>query len=378
MKILLMPHMFLPRIGGVEIVCSNLAEALRDEGHFVYIVTSKMPKYLPLNQNWNGIKIVRLPFRYPGKTLKANLSFMVNGLFSIIALSYIICKYRFDVINLHFISHNAVYLLLCSYFSKSAIVTSIHGSDVMDFITKNKIIERLSCGIIKRSKFISSNSKYLGNTLQNKLHIEIEDKLKIIPNGIYIGRTSKPIKIDYDYNSYILSVGRLNPVKGYDILIKAFNAAKNKINDLKLVIIGDGPERENLEALISRYNLDNRIFLLGRQNHEIVIEYMKKCYCYVTCSRKEAFGLTNIEAMSLGKLVVSSKVGGISEYITHNENGILFKTNSVKDLKEILIDLCKNEYNIDTIRNAGKKFAIEKYDLNIIFMKYKALYDLCV
>lgn len=149
----------------------------------------------------------------------------------------------------------------------------------------------------------------------------------------------------------VIAAGRLDWVKGYDLLIEAFQYVVEKHPDWKLKIFGSGKERENLANLIQEKKLYNNVFLMG-STKELAKELMKSSI-FVVSSRMEGFGLVIAEAMQCGVPVVSFDCPhGPSEVINDGEDGILVENGNIKKLGEAINRLIENE---DLRKEMGKK-----------------------
>lgn len=145
--------------------------------------------------------------------------------------------------------------------------------------------------------------------------------------------------ISENIGKYILSVGSLTRNKRHGELIKTFKEyIEENTNDINLVIIGEGEERDNLEELIKTLDLENRVFLLG--NRENPYKYMKKCEIYIQPSLNEAFPLVLMESMTLGRPVISFKNNGGREILEEGKYGILYEKN--EELKNSIKTLLGN------------------------------------
>jgi len=121
-----------------------------------------------------------------------------------------------------------------------------------------------------------------------------------------------------------LSIGRLVDIeKGFSVLIGAFSLLVNKGYDLDLVIAGDGPDKEMLLNYSVKLGVEDRVHFLGSVTREYLSSLYETCEVFVHPPRLEAFGLVILEAISLGKPVVATKIGGIPEIIEDGRNGIL-------------------------------------------------------
>lgn len=134
-------------------------------------------------------------------------------------------------------------------------------------------------------------------------------------------------KLEKDYGKYIISVGSLTENKNHKLLINAFKILKDKYKvSEKLLIAGEGKERENLEKQIRELNLENDVLLLGQKENPY--KYIKNSELYVISSKDESFSLTLVEAMFKKKLVISVKSNGPIEILKNNKYGVLVENNA--------------------------------------------------
>ena len=196
-----------------------------------------------------------------------------------------------------------------------------------------------------------------------------------------------------NFKNFILFVGNLEKVKGVEYLIKAFrkvynanekrnvsatNNNANSINEIKLVIVGDGSERKNLESVVSNSksqisSFKSKIKFKGYLSLEETRNVMKDCYCLVLPSLSEGLGRVILEAMALGKPVIGSNVGGIPDLIRDGENGFLVEPKNVEELAEKIRVLLNNKQLAIEMGEKGrefieKNFSNEKYIENYIKM----------
>lgn len=153
-----------------------------------------------------------------------------------------------------------------------------------------------------------------------------------------------------------IAVGSLLPIKGYDLLIKAFARSKLSNAGCTLSIIGGGSEFKNLEKIITSQNLLGKVFLLGRKTKHDIIEMLSNCHVYVLSSHAETFGVACIEALSQGLPAIATKCGGPEEFI-NADNGILVPTEDVNALSEAMIDIYNNysQYNCVALAEECKR-----------------------
>ena len=173
--------------------------------------------------------------------------------------------------------------------------------------------------IIVVSKFIYDSMSKMKYGYKNKLKIilDIVDPKLILDMGLE--EEAKELKENNDFK--ILTVGRLATVKGYDLAVKTARLLKNNNLKFKWFIIGEGPERKEIEELIQEYDVENEVILLGAKSNPY--PYMRECDLYVQTSRKEGFGLTVIEAKILKNVIVATKFDTVNELLTNNVDGVI-------------------------------------------------------
>ena len=138
----------------------------------------------------------------------------------------------------------------------------------------------------------------------------------------------------------LLTVARLEKIKGYDLLVKAASRLKKEGLEFKWFIIGEGTERDRINSLCQQYHLENEIILLGQKTNPYV--YMKRCDIYVQTSRNEGLGLTVIEAKILEKPIVCTNFSTASSLIEDKEDGLLCNIDE-KDIALKILELIRDK-----------------------------------
>ncbi len=154
-------------------------------------------------------------------------------------------------------------------------------------------------------------------------------------------------------------------------LIEAISTLKPKFPNIKLVIIGEGPERSELESQIKKLELEEFVILLGRRKE--IPKLLKAANIFALPSRREAFGLVNLEAMITPLPIVATAVGGIPEVVT--ENGILIPPEDSKALAAALKKLITSAPLREKLAAAGKKRILSDFDARKMAEKYEKIYQ---
>lgn len=199
---------------------------------------------------------------------------------------------------------------------------------------------------------------------------ELASKVRVIPNPVDDRRF---VPAPEGKRDYFLAYGRLAYEKGFDIVIQAFAALKPA--GMRLMIVGDGPERKNLEDLVKGLGLTGSVDMPGALVGDDLTHVIQNAYAVVVPSRWfEVFGLTNIEAMACGRPVIASAIGAIPDIVRDGENGLLFLPENFPDLAEKMAAILKNPEKADFLGRNGRNDAECRFSNRIHTSRIEALY----
>jgi glycosyltransferase involved in cell wall biosynthesis len=171
---------------------------------------------------------------------------------------------------------------------------------------------------------------------QSKIEL-IYNAVSIDPKSVTELSESELVQLNIPENAVICTaVGRLEPVKGYGILLKAIKGVLKNFPDVYCLIVGDGNLKKDLKKQIIDLKLQNRVHLLGYQNHNKVMSILRSSDIFVMPSLYEGTPISLLEAAALGKAIVASRVGGIPELINDGEQAILFSPGDHQALVEAI------------------------------------------
>jgi len=242
-----------------------------------------------------------------------------------------------------------------------------------------KAIKKLDCDIVISTRVLHSNwvGKYINKNIikiaqehnhHNNNQKYIKKVIKSVKNFDYFMPVSKELadfyapkfkntKVLYIPNfienlpekksnlksKQLISVGRLDKVKGFDDLICIFNTLLDTHPDLVLHIVGDGPEKQNLQNKINQLNLQNKVHLCGfKLSKELEKEYLNSSI-YLMTSFSESFGLVLVEAASYGlPLIAFDSAQGAKEIVENNKNGFLISDRNKNKFIEAITELIEN------------------------------------
>lgn len=168
-----------------------------------------------------------------------------------------------------------------------------------------------------------------------KEHLELHDfdNDSITVNPLYAAKKFEySTNTNFTSNKTLLFVGQLINGKGLDALLKSMHKIDEEYN---LVVVGEGKQEEYFKHYCKELKIEHRVTFVGKLNHEELMEYYKRAYCLVVPSRApETFNLVGIEAQKVGLPVIATAVGGVSQWLKHDVNGLLVTPNDIKDLQE--------------------------------------------
>jgi len=357
MKIVHVFHNYYPVVGGLERAIQSLAEELAEMGHEVHIITSRFgPGNMPKEEVINGVYVHRvktLRLRFPDLTYPLEYAEKVvknadivhghsqNSLFTVKVIEKakklgIKTVMYFMAIDAFYDHPNSLVRLIGPYYAKYVVKSAIALSDI-------KLVR-------------SSRDQEI---LSKKYGVEAI----LIPDGVpewflshrYCG---DEFRRRYGINrDYALYVGRLHPLKGVDILIKALHHIVKSSIDLKLVILGPG-DADPYKELAQKLNIDKNVFFLGFVDEEIKICAIDGSLAIVVpsvCDYVEVYPMIISEAWARSKPIIVTRVGGIPYRVKHMINGLLIPPKDPKALAEAMITLLQNKELVTRLGAEGRK-----------------------
>lgn len=271
--------------------------------------------------------------------------------------------FKFDIIHAHVALPDGYGAMLLNESYNKPLFVTIHGQDMNYTVNfseecKKRVMEVLDTSY--KSIFVSNKLKK--DALK---YSDLGENYVVIPNGVdekdILVEKNDEIKEEFKNKRYILTAGNLIQTKGINYAIEAFARIHKQYEDLVLVIIGQGQERENLVELARSKDIEHKVIFKGKLPHKELMQYMKECYFFILPSYKEGFGVVYIEAMSQGKVVIGCKGQGIEDVIENMVDGILVNPKDVDDLA------VKMEY---VINNDDSRFNMELLAKDKIITKY--------
>ncbi len=240
-------------------------------------------------------------------------------------------EFDFELIDAHYVYPDGYAAMQLGQYFKKPIVVSARGSDIHQFSTF-PLIRRLLRYTLARADHVIAVSQALQNAI---VALPLAPKkISVIPNGV---DTQKFFRVDKQHSreqlglpetKIILSVGRLEPVKGFALLMKAVQKLfVDEKKDALLVIVGEGSERAKLERLVATLHLQERVRLIGARPHTELKQWYSAADCFCLASEREGWPNVVLEAFACGTPVVATEVWGMREVIPNEDLGILAERN---------------------------------------------------
>jgi 1,2-diacylglycerol 3-alpha-glucosyltransferase len=214
--------------------------------------------------------------------------------------------------------------------------------------------------------------------------LDVSGPIEVIPNGVDLARFEEDIKplprqdLGIGDNEVLLVYsGRLGPEKNLTFLVRAFAGAQTAYPDTRLLLVGDGPERDNLEDLADRSGLRDRVIFTGMIPHDEVPGYLTVADAFVTASVTEVHPLSVIEALACGLPVVGIDSPGVGDTIVDGENGFLCRNDLAAftaKLTRLIADTSLRAAMSERARSSALEYDIQRTS-RMVEERYQALVD---
>lgn len=361
-----------PTFGGSGVVATELGIALSKRGHEVHFITYKQPVRLALLNEKIHFHEVNVPdyplFHYQPYELALSSK-----------LVRIIKKHGIDILHVHYAIPHAY----AGYMAKEMLkeqgihipmVTTLHGTDIT-LVGSHPFYRPAVSFSINKSDVVTSVSESLKkDTLRL---FDITKHIDVVPNFIDLEGTNSGFTdcqrelMANDDERIITHISNFRKVKRLQDVIEVFHRVQLEL-PAKLLMVGEGPEREGAEKLVKELGIEDRVRFLGNSNE------IDKILCFsdlfLLPSEAESFGLAALEAMVNEVPVISSNAGGIPEVNIDGVTGYLSNVGNIADMAQNAIRILQDDDVLDTFKKNAKREAT-KFDINNIVPLYEELYE---
>jgi N-acetyl-alpha-D-glucosaminyl L-malate synthase BshA len=359
-----------PTFGGSGVVATELGKGLAKIGHEVHFITYRQPMRLDFfseNLYYHEVDIKSYPlFDFPPYEL-ALASKMVS-----------VVKYeKLDLLHVHYAIPHASAAYMAKQILKEEgihipVVTTLHGTDIT-LVGKDPSYEPVVTFSINQSDGVTAVSQDLKKETYE--YFNIKRDIEVIYNFIDLDRFKRQKKDHFktaicpNGEKLIVHTSNFRKVKRVEDVIRVFYEVRKEI-PAKLLLVGDGPERDKMERLCRELGTCDDVRFLGKL--EYVEEVLSVSDLFVMPSEKESFGLAALEAMACEVPVLSSDAGGIPELNVSGVTGFVCKVGDIADMKEKALYIL-DDANLPTFKENALARAKE-FDITQILPQYVAYY----
>jgi glycosyltransferase involved in cell wall biosynthesis len=355
---------FYPHLGGAEQQSLRLAEQLIRRGVPVCVLTRKF-KGLPAHEVVRGIPVCRAI-----RTLPWGKWFAVTYMLSVLWFLWR-RRHTYDIIHCHLLQgfHSVVAILFKVLFQKKVVIKVGATGPLSDFVMLKNVFlgDFLLKKIIRADKLVTVCSQSTAEALQAGFTFH---QIAQIPNGVDTNQF-QPFSPSNNQTN-ITFIGRLDMMKGVQVLLEAFKTVKEAGVIAHLSIIGDGPDRETLIGRARQAGIADSVSFCG----EIVDikPFLEKTAVFVLPSLSEGLSNVLLEAMACGLPIVATRVGGNIDLILDGENGILVETEKSNQLSVAMKKILQDKALAKKLGSEARKTVEQRFSLISIADRYLSLY----
>jgi len=360
-----------PTFGGSGVVATELGLELSRRGHEIHFITYSQPVRLELLSNNVHYHEVNVP-EYP--------------LFLYQPYELALSSKLVDMVKLHSIEvlhvHYAIPHAYAAYMAKKMlleegiflpIVTTLHGTDIT-LVGSHPFYKPAVAFSINKSDAVTSVSQSLK---EDTLRLfDIKNEIEVIPNFIDLDKHNyrftdcqRDMMADQD-EKIITHISNFRKVKQIPDVINIFYNIQ-KVMPAKLMMVGEGPERENAERLCKKLGIEDKVIFFGNSNE--IDKILSFSDLFLLPSVTESFGLVALEAMASSVPVISSNTGGIPEVNVQGVSGFLSDVNDVEDMSKNALYILSNPDRLSQFKANARQVA-RKFDIHSIVPQYESLY----
>jgi len=380
MKICMVVPFFYPHTGGTEKYVKDLSTSLVNDGHEVTVISTNLPaeKNAPAEEMMSGFKVIRLP-----ADLKLSYIPVTKKKFDLKMLE------GYDIVHVHVPSFGFLREIVGKV--KQPVIVTYHcditvsekymGIAVPSFLIKlvehsSNIMARM---LLKKADVVYNTTKTYAETSPVLKHMP---NIKNIPIGIFydhidemhkkIGLSAKDKK-----KNQILWLGRMAGNKGCDYTVKALPAILEKFPDTKLVICGDGEEKDHINDLIDKLGVRGSIEMFGTVDFEGLVKlfYSSLVYVFPSINRLEAFGIVQLESFANYTPVICTDIPGPNAVMDIGTTGLIVPKQDPQAIADAVIKMLSNPDKAIEMGVAGRKLVETKYNWPVIVKQVLGVYQ---
>tara|TARA_R110000868_G_scaffold56488_3_gene174779 strand:- start:19893 stop:21029 length:1137 start_codon:yes stop_codon:yes gene_type:complete len=361
-----------PTFGGSGVVATELGLELSKRGHEIHFITYNQPVRLELLSNNVHYHEVNVP-EYPLFMYQPYELALSSKLVDMVKL------HKLEVLHVHYAIPHAY----AAYMAKKMlqeegiyvpIVTTLHGTDIT-LVGSHPFYKPAVTFSINKSDAVTAVSQSLkDDTLRL---FDIKNKISVVPNFIDLDKYNHSYTdcqraiMARDNEKIITHISNLRPVKRVQDIISVFYNIQKEM-PAKLMLVGEGPEREKIELQCKKLDILDKVIFFGKSNE--IDKILAFSDLFLLPSETESFGLAALEAMASSTAVISSNTGGIPEVNIQGVSGFLSNVGDIDDMTKNALYILSDKKRLETFKANARKESL-KFDLHKIVPQYEAIYE---
>jgi N-acetyl-alpha-D-glucosaminyl L-malate synthase bshA len=359
-----------PTFGGSGVVATELGLALARKGHQVHFITYSYPvrlDFLEVNIHFHEVHVEEYPlFHYQPYELALSTKMV-----------YVVKTYNIDILHVHYaIPHAYAGYMAKQMLKREGIelpmITTLHGTDITLVGSHPNYKEAVTFSINESDGVTAVSESLKRDTLRL---FNIDREIDVIPNFISLKKHAEPKECKRSVMAHpderiITHISNFRKVKRVEDVVRVFTKIQEKI-PAKLIMVGDGPDREIADQLCKNLGIKKRVLFLG--NTSDIEQILCFSDLFLLPSMSESFGLSALEAMVAGVPVVSSNAGGIPEVNEEGVSGFLCEVGDIDTMAARALYILEDETRLKEFKKGALEVA-KRFDEEKIVPMYEALY----
>ncbi|MER3430350.1 MAG: N-acetyl-alpha-D-glucosaminyl L-malate synthase BshA [Blastocatellia bacterium] len=361
-----------PTYGGSGIVGSELGRELAERGHTVHFISSVLPTRLTeLNEHvqFHEVEMMSYPlFEHQPYDLALATK-----------MATVARAERLDLFHVHYAIPHSISGILARESIKDRfyvpVITTLHGTDIT-LVGADRAYLPITRYALQQSDAVTAVSKFLKQATIETFDF---DNVEVIPNFIcpthYCRLPESPLRSQLAPNGekLLIHISNFRPVKRAGDCIAIFERIRQEYSNVRLVMVGDGPELAAVKHRARQAGLDKYVLFVGKRSN--ISEFLGVSDIFLLPSELESFGLAALEAAACELPVIATRIGGLPEVVSDGETGFLSDVGDVEKMAADVIRLLSDEELRSRMGRRGRELAVERYSTERVIPQYISLYE---
>ncbi len=351
---------------------SEIGRELAENGHNVHFISSALPTRLTeLNDrvHFHEVEMMNYPlFEHQPYDLALATK-----------MATVARAEKLDLLHVHYAIPHSISAILARESIKQKrfvpVITTLHGTDITLVGADRSYLPITKYGL-QESNGVTAVSRFLKQATIETFDF---DEVEVIPNFIcpnyYQRNMELPLRKQLVDNGekLLVHVSNFRPVKRPQDCVEIAAKVREKGGNVRLVMVGDGPERSACEYQAEQLGIKDNVCFVGKR--ENIADYLAVADVFLLPSESESFGLAALEAQACEVPVVASRIGGIPEVVTDNETGFLSDVEDTEKMSDDVLKLVNDEEMRRFFGENSRKYAVSRYSATEIIPQYMRFYE---